>query len=357
MFLTERYFDFKVAMNFEVDDTTRQTHLKVLQLTAPHKGLRIGIEMKTILGTMTFSDQVDQSTAVQMVSAFYQTGGVELDTAYVYNIGNTEILLGKLNEEGNLAGLLIAGKANPWVDGGLSAMSVKHQLTTSLARLKTSSLDLFYLHAPDLNVPIFETLQAVSQLYAEGKFKHFGLSNYAAWQVAEVVEICQREGWPLPSVYQGMYNALTRDVERELFACLKNYKIAFYVYNPLAGGMLSGKHQDIDSIPTNGRFASFDGYQERYWTPSYFNVINEVTAICHSNAIAPSDAAIRWLVHHSALASSWAEHGVILGASSFAHLEQNIAAMHSAELPSVVVDAFDEAWETVRPGCIKYFRP
>ena len=313
--------------------------------------------MKTILGTMTFSDQVDQSTAAQMVSAFSQTGNVELDTAFVYNKGKTEELLGNLNAEGGLAKLLIAGKANPWVDDGLSPASVRHQLETSLARLNTDSLNLFYLHAPDLNTPITDTLKAVSELHAEGKFKHFGLSNYAAWQVAEIVEICKREGWIQPTVYQGMYNALTRDVERELFHCLQNYNIAFYVYNPLAGGMLSGKHQSIDSMPDDGRFATFNGYKERYWTPSYFNVINEVTAVCKSNDIAPASAALQWLVHHSALISSWAEHAIIVGASSQPHLEQNLAAIQSTPLPDAVVDAYDEEWETVRPTCIKYFRP
>ena len=313
--------------------------------------------MKTILGTMTFSDQVDQSTAAQMVSAYAQTGNVELDTAFVYNKGKTEELLGNLNAEGGLAKLLIAGKANPWVDDGLSPASVRHQLETSLARLNTDSLNLFYLHAPDLNTPITDTLKTVSKLHAEGKFKRFGLSNYAAWQVAEIVEICKREGWVQPTVYQGMYNALTRDVERELFHCLKNYNIAFYVYNPLAGGMLSGKHQSIDSMPDDGRFATFNGYKERYWTSGYFNVINEVTAVCKSNDIAPASAALQWLVHHSALTSSWAEHAIIVGASSQSHLEQNLAAIQSTPLPDAVVDAYDDAWETVRPTCIKYFRP
>jgi len=306
---------------------------------------------------MTFSDQVDQLTAEQMVSAFSQTKNVEVDTAYVYNKGSTETLLGELNKANKLAGLKIAGKANPWIDGGLSATSIKQQLTTTLQRLNTDSLDLFYLHAPDLEIPVFDTLKAVSELHTNGKFQRFGLSNYASWQVAEVVEICNKEGWLAPCVYQGMYNALTRDVERELFACLRNYNIAFYVYNPLAGGMLSGKHQDINSVPNVGRFATFDGYQERYWLPGYFNVINGVTAKCKSNGIAPSDAAIRWLIHHSALATPWAKHGVILGASSFEHLQQNLEAMQGEALPKPVVDSFDEAWEKVRPSCIKYFRP
>ncbi len=313
--------------------------------------------MKTILGTMTFSDQVDQTTAEEMVSVFSQSENREVDTAYVYNKGNTEELLGRLNSTGKLAGLQLAGKANPHIEGGLSAASIKRQLTTSLQRLNKSSIDLFYLHAPDLNVSIFDTLKAVSEMHAEGKFQRFGLSNYAAWQVAEVMEICNSEGWITPSVYQGMYNALTRDVERELFACLRNYRMAFYVYNPLAGGMLSGKHQNFDSVPEIGRFANFAGYQDRYWKPSYFSVINDVASTCHTNNIAPAEAAIRWLVHHSALASPWADHGVILGASSLAHLQQNLNAMQSEALPEVITEAFDEAWDVVRPSCIKYFRP
>lgn len=313
--------------------------------------------MKTILGTMTFSDQVDKESSANMLSMFAQSGGTEVDTAFVYNKGKTELLLGELAVEGALNAFSIAGKANPWAEGGLSAPSVKHQLNTSLNRLNAQAVELFYLHAPDLETPIVDTLNAVMELHAEGKFKRFGLSNYAAWQVAEIVEICKREGWLLPTVYQGMYNALTRDVERELLACLHNYDIAFYVYNPLAGGMLTGKHSDVAALPENGRFATFDGYQDRYWKKSYFDVITAVTKTCRSNNIPTSEAALRWLVHHSSLRVPWAEHGVIVGASSLNHLEQNLAALKQGQLPEAIVSSFEEAWEAVKPSCIKYFRP
>jgi len=313
--------------------------------------------MKTILGTMTFSDQVDSTVAKTMVSAYAQAGNNELDTAYVYNEGKTEELLGLLNKENGLHHLHVAGKANPWVAAGLSPNSIDHQLSTSLARLNATSFELFYLHAPDLNTPIIDTLSAVNQHYLQGKFQRFGLSNYAAWQVAEIVEICRREGWQAPSVYQGMYNALTRDVERELFPCLQNYGIDFYVYNPLAGGMLSGKHHRVDAVPSDGRFATFEGYQDRYWKPSYFDAINAVTKICKAHNLDAASCALRWIVHHSVLASSPGNHGVILGASSMQHLEQNLAAMRSPSLPEAVASAYDEAWEVVRPTCIKYFRP
>ncbi len=183
--------------------------------------------MKTILGTMTFSGQVDIDTASQMVQGFKVAGHQELDTAFVYNKGQTEVLLGELQQRGELAGTLLASKANPSAPGGLSAASVEKQLTTSLERLAMSSVDLYYLHMPDLDVPIRDSLRAIAGLHRQGKFQRFGLSNYAAWQVAEIVEICRAEGWIEPTVYQGMYNALTRDVERELLPCLNNYGISF----------------------------------------------------------------------------------------------------------------------------------
>ncbi len=120
-----------------------------------------------------------------------------------------------------------------------------------MQRLNTDFVDLLYMHSPDLETPIEQSLQACFEAYQLGKLKAFGLSNFAAWQVAEVVELCRKHGWMLPTVYQGMYNALTRDVEKELFACLRHYDIAFYAYNPLVGGLLTGKHEEnLNSMTT-----------------------------------------------------------------------------------------------------------
>ena len=184
--------------------------------------------MKAILGTMTFSDQVNHDEATGMVKAFKASGFTELDSAYVYCAGATEKLLGDLNRQNQLAGCEIATKVNP-KEGGLTPESVDHQLSTSLQSLSAESVDLVYLHQPDPDTPVTLTLEALDKHYQAGRFKKFGLSNYAAWQVAEIVSICEQRGYVKPTVYQGMYNALTRDVERELFPCLENFNIAFYV--------------------------------------------------------------------------------------------------------------------------------
>lgn len=312
--------------------------------------------MKTILGTMTFSDQVNRDDSRAIIEAFRASGHAELDTAYVYNEGKTEELLGSLRQDGSLTDSRLATKVNPWAEGGLTPAAVDHQFTTSLHRLGAESVDLLYLHAPDLNTPISETLAAIHRHYEAGRFERFGLSNYAAWQVAEIVELCRHRGWPQPVVYQGMYNALTRDVERELLQCLQHYEMAFYAYNPLAGGLLTGKHRHVEDSPADGRFARVAMYRDRYWKPDYFQALEPFSRVTERLGIAPAEAAIRWLVHHSALAGGQ-QHGIILGASSMRHFEQNLAACEAGPLPAELVATLDDGWETVRPACIKYFRP
>ena len=314
--------------------------------------------MKVVLGTMTFGGQVDRAGAARLVELFAGRGHRELDTAYVYNEGATETLLGELRAEGAVADLPVAGKANPAEFGGLTPASVERQLATSLERLGTDALDLFYLHMPDLDTPIEDTLRAVAEQHAAGRFRRFGLSNYAAWQVAEIVGLCEANGWPRPVVYQGMYNALTRDVERELLPCLAHHGIAFYAYNPLAGGLLSGKYRSVDDLPDDGRFAGNEMYRARYWKPDYFEAVGRFADLSRRHDVEPAAAALRWLVHHSALADDAdGGHAVILGATSEAHLVANLDACEAGALPDELVAALDEGWETVRPACIKYFRP
>ncbi len=312
--------------------------------------------MQTILGTMTFSAQVNQTVAIQMVTEFKANGHTELDTAFVYQNGGTERLLGDLNRKGQLDNCFLAGKVNPNDGRGLGAASIAEQLNTSLERLGANSVDLLYLHMPDLETPIATTLEAIQTHYQAGKFKRLGLSNYAAWQVAEVAELCRKNDWVEPSVYQGMYNALTRDVERELFSCLENYNISFYAFNPLAGGLLTGKYQSVDTNPESGRFATFEGYPERYWKPDYFAVVSAFKEACQSADIKPAAAAIRWLVHHSNLIDD-DTHGIILGASSMEQFRENLLACEEGPLSQNVLDSLDAGWDVVRPNCMKYFRP
>ena len=312
--------------------------------------------MKLILGTMTFGDQVEQADAETLLQAFTDAGHNELDTAHTYCDGRTEEMLGRMLPPAARSGLYLASKVNPWHDDGLQAAEVKRQMAETLQRLGSDSVDLLYLHSPDLETPVEQTLEACFELFQQGRFRHFGLSNYAAWQVAEVVEICRRHDWMEPTVYQGMYNALTRDVERELFPCLHNYGIRFYAYNPLAGGLLTGKHLALENLPDSGRFRVERGYVDRYWKKEYFDVLRELQDACTESGLKPVAVAMSWLINHSRLDAKRGD-GIILGASSLDHLRQNMAACEQAPLDASILDILDRGWEIIKPDCFRYFRP
>lgn len=312
--------------------------------------------MKAILGSMTFGEQADRNTAAAMLERFFDAGYDEIDTAHAYVDGKTEFLLGELIGGEQRKSIRLATKVNPWNDDGLKPASVQRQFAESLERLQTDKVDLLYLHAPDLDTPIADTLQACHELYQQGRFTEFGLSNYAAWQVAEIAELCRRHGWMQPTVYQGLYNALTRGVEPELLPCLRNYGIRFYAYNPLAGGLLSGKYKSIDSIPEDGRFGIRTGYRERYWKADYFSVVDEFSEACANADVKPAEAALRWLAHHSQLNAEKGD-GVILGASRIEQLEENLAAFDQPPLDEAIVEILDRGWEVTRPDSFRYFRP
>jgi len=306
------------------------------------------------LGTMTFGGQTDEAAADRMLRMFLDEGHRWVDTAYMYTEGRSEemlgrLLKGRLRRRVFLATKAYPGKLGPGKPEGLTLGSVRGQLEGSLTRMKMDHVDLFYLHAPDNATPLEVTLEACEKLRAEGKLCELGVSNYAAWQVAEIVGICRRNGWAPPIVYQGMYNVLTRDVERECIPASHHFDMAFIAYNPLAGGMLTGKHDDLKHVPDSGRFSGAY-YRSRFWKPEYFDAISKIAAATKRARVPLSHAALRWLLHHSK------GDGLLLGASKVEHLKENLIACRKGTLPSTVVAALDAAWAITRPVCERYFR-
>lgn len=308
-----------------------------------------------ILGTWNFGNQVDEMLADRMVGLFLDKGYHQLDSAFSYCDGLTEEILGRILTPARRDKVSLATKVNPWSEAGLRPERVIEQVETSLKRMKFDYVDILYLHAPDLKTPIEMTLEACQHLFLQGKFRKFGLSNYASWQVVDIWHLCKKEGWVVPTVYQGMFNAITRDVERELFPAIRSCRIRFNAYNPLAGGLLTGKHLNGEKIPTEGRFTLYPVYLDRYWKKPYFEGLEVIRAACHSKRLSMSDSSIRWLQHHSLLK---AEHndGIIIAATNFEQLEANLNSSEREPLPADIVSAFDHAWERTRPACPQYFR-
>jgi aflatoxin B1 aldehyde reductase len=308
-----------------------------------------------ILGTMNFGDQVDEATADRMVRRFLEKGYTEIDTAYKYCGGVTEEILGRLIPRSRREKVCLATKVTPTEKGGLRPEEITRQLETSLGRLKTDYVDLLYLHAPDPKTPIEVTLECCERLFRKGRFREFGLSNYAAWQVVDIWHICRRNGWTFPAVYQGMYNAITRDVERELFPAARTLGIRFYAFNPLAGGFLAGKYKDPRATPSEGRFVAHPTYIPRYWKESYFNAAETVRRTSAPLDIGMADGALRWMRHHSLLKGANRD-GMIIGATSLPQFEANLESCERGDLPGELNEAFNRAWETARPDCYPYFR-
>lgn len=310
---------------------------------------------RIILGTMNFGEQVDEKNADKMVRIFLDRGYREVDTAHLYVKGLTEEILGKILARSLREKVYLATKVSPQNGEGLKPEQVVKKLETSLRRLKTEYVDLLYLHAPDPKTPIEQTLEACDNLHREGKFKDFGLSNYASWQVVDIWHKCNRNGWVGPIVYQGMYNAITRDVERELFPAIRVLGIKFYTYNPLAAGFLTGKYFDREKKPLAGRFALNQAYVERYWKESYFKAMNVIRSALKENELMLADYSLRWMMHHSLIKGTNGD-GFIIGATNLDQFENNLKSCDKGKLPESLVTVFDHAWEIVRPECPQYFR-
>ncbi len=310
--------------------------------------------MKLILGNMTFGPQVDIELGRSMVQRFLDAGHEEFDSAFVYNEGEAEVMLGAILRDMPDAALRVATKIHPRITGRLDKKAVITQLDESLRRLCRNSIDILYLHFPDPGTPVENALEAVAKLHAQGKVLELGLSNYPAWLVVDIWHICKERGWPRPSVYQGRYNGLSRNVEKELLPALRKLGMRFYAYNPLAGGMLTGKHIKHDENPIPGRFTRLQSYRNRYWKKSYFDAVQFLATTCQEAGISLAEAALRWLAHHSCLDPSKGD-GILIGASSMNQLEQNLSAPGKGVLPEAVVDAFSSAWEEARPDSPEYF--
>lgn len=309
--------------------------------------------MNLVLGTMTFGESVFGSDISLFVNTFLDAGYEELDTAYVYNEGNCEKLLGGVLKKIDKP-YRVSTKVNPRISGHLDADAAYMQLNESLKRLGIECVDTCYLHFPDPFTPLDSVLAACTELYGEGKFKKLGLSNFPAWMVADVWHLCDKNGWVKPKIYEGIYNPLTRKAEIELNDCLNHFGMCFYAYNPLAGGLLTGQYGKFEDRPIDGRFIHRPNYQGRYWKKRYFDAVDVIRKVSEKQGITTIEATYRWLGYHSMLDETRGD-AIIIGASKLEHLKQNMESVKRGLLPQNVLEAFEQAWETAKPDSPEYF--
>lgn len=306
-----------------------------------------------ILGTMTFGESVFGADVETFINAFLDAGYDELDTAYVYNEGSCEQMLGEVLHKLDRP-FKIATKVNPRISGKLDADAAYQQVGGSLNRLKLDSVDTVFLHFPDPATPVESVLSAMADLHDQGKFKELGLSNFPAWMVTDVWHICDRHGWVKPTVFEGVYNPLTRRAEAELNDCLNHLGMRFYAYNPTCGGLLTGKYGSFTETPGDGRFTHRPNYMGRYWKKSNFDAVETIKSAAEKHGITSIEATYRWLAYHSMLNGDRGD-AILIGASKLNHLKQNMDTVKTGPLPEDVVEAFEQAWALAKGVSHEYF--
>lgn len=270
------------------------------------------------VGTMNFGKRTPARDAERIVRRALDRGVACFDTANVYADGESERILGKaLGRDRDR--VIVATKVGVGRLGrpaeGLAPERVLAAIDESLARLGTDHVDVYYLHLPDPKTPIDETLSAMKAILDAGKARAWGVSNYASWQILEMRGISERIGMPPPAMSQLLYNALIRQLDLEYFRFAARFPIHTTIYNPLAGGLLAGRHKADGTTLAGSRFDRNTMYQQRYLSETFFRAVEELGAIASDAGVALVDLAYAWVASRPGVDS------ILVGPASTEHLD------------------------------------
>ena len=322
---------------------------------------------KVCLGTMTFGEQNTEADAHRQLDYAVERGINFIDTAEMYPVmgraatqGSTERFIGSwLKQRGRRDDLVIASKiAGPnanmgWIRGAahdLDAANVRAAVETSLQRLQTDYIDLYQIHWPSRNLPIFgansfnpkrerssvpieETLGALGELVKAGKIREIGVSNESSWGVCEYVKLAEKRGLPRIATIQNLYNLTARAFETSLLdeTCFRS-DVSLLAYSPLAFGQLSAKY--LDNPKAHGRLTIFPpNWSPRYVRPEVLAATAEYAALARANGMTPAQMALAWCY------SRWFVGSTIIGATTLEQLKENIDAADitlSAEMVAAI---------------------
>ncbi|BDG10198.1 aldo/keto reductase [Anaeromyxobacter paludicola] len=319
---------------------------------------RTGLQVSRLcLGTMTFGGQCDEATSRAILDAAAAGGVTFLDTADVYPLGGTPATAGRTEEivgrwlEGRRHEFVLATKcfgpmsARPW-DRGNSRKHVLDAIDASLRRLRTDHVDLYQLHQPDPATPIDETLRALEDVVRSGKARYVGCSNFLAWQAARALGRSDALGLVRFASVQPRYNLLFREFERELFPLCREEGLAVIPFNPIAGGLLSGKHRRDGGPPPGSRFTLGTAaklYQERYWQERMFETVGALSGVAAQAGMPLVTLAVAWVLANPVVTAP------IIGASRPEQLGPSLAAAE-ATLPADVLARLDDLTREYRRG-------
>jgi len=317
-------------------------------------GLKVS---RLCLGTMTFGLQCDEKTSFDILDRAAEGGITFIDSADAYPLGGTLETAGRSEEivgkwlRGRRGDFVVATKchgrmgANPW-NAGLSRKHILEAMDASLARLQTDYVDLFQLHHPDPDTPMDESLSAMDDLVRAGKVRYIGVSNHPAWKIARAIGRSELLGLARFVSVQPRYSLLFRQMERNMFPMCAEEGLAVIPYNPLAGGLLTGKHKFDASPPEGTRFrlgTAAGNYQDRYWQQREFTSVEALREIAAAAGLGMVQMALAWVLANPVVTAP------IIGASKPAQLDDSIAAL-SVTLTDEVRQRLDETSAMYRLG-------
>lgn len=305
---------------------------------------RTGMQVSRLcLGTMTFGLQCDEPTSHAILDAAVDHGITFLDTADVYPLGGTLQEVGRTEEiigrwmQGKRERVVLATKCGgkmgqePWRQGA-SRKNVLTAIEASLRRLGTDYVDLYQIHHFDPTTPLDETAEALHAVVQSGKARYVGVSNYHAYRVARALGRSELLGVTRPASVQPRYNLLFRQIERELLPLCLEEGLAVIPYNPLAGGLLTGKHAQVSAPLPGSRYTLGTAgkmYVERYWNERELAAVKEVARLAAAHGMAPTTLALAWVLANPAITAP------LVGASRPDQLKASVAAVELALDPAL----------------------
>ncbi len=284
-----------------------------------------GLKVSEIgLGGNNFGNRSDEQASINIINHALELGINFIDTAEMYNQGRSEEIVGKA-VKGKRLQIIIATKfghprsVGPNEQGG-SRNSIMKAVDSSLRRLNTDYIDLYYIHRADTETPIEETLRALDDLVRTGKVRYIGCSNFAAWQLCEAMLTSKLHNLESFIAVQPRYNLFDRSIEGEMVPCCQTYGVGVIPWRPLAGGFLTGKYRRGEDVPTGVRLANPSAAGADILNDANFDKLDKLEAFAKERGHSVGELAIAWLLSHPWLGS------VIAGAMNTEQLAANVAA-------------------------------
>jgi aryl-alcohol dehydrogenase-like predicted oxidoreductase len=313
---------------------------------------RTGLHVSEIcLGTMTFGNQCDEPTSHAIMQKAFDAGVTFFDTADAYPLGASLETVGRTEEyigrwlKGRREQIVLATKffgkmgQGPNEKGG-SRKHIIQAVEASLRRIQTDYIDLYQMHFPDAETPLDETLRALDDLVHSGKVLYIGCSNYPAWLLTKALWTSDKLGLARFDCVQPRYNLLFRHIEAELFPLALDQGVGVISYNPLAGGVLTGRYQPGQKPSEGTRFTVNNAgklYQARYWQDAQMQAVERLKAFCQERNLSVAQLALAWVLAQPAITSA------IVGASKPEQLDQTIPAVDLV-LDEQMLEVCNDAW-------------